>query len=278
MSERREFSLAYLSVVGASPDEMIDVAAATGYDFVGLRLTKVTNDEVLPPLLADDALVRQTRRHADEAGVGILDVELARVGPNDDARDHARLMERAGELGARFVLAQVPDHDRKRAMYSFATLCELAAPYDVIVGLEFIPWGPTDDLAAAVDIVRGSDQSNGGIVVDTLHFCRSTSTAEQIRVLPPSMFPYVQLCDAPRYTPFTDDGLIHTAREARYFPGEAGLELRPLVQALPQGPYALEIPNERMRSDLGTEEFARRALEASRRFLTHADGIQEIPA
>jgi sugar phosphate isomerase/epimerase len=276
MTARREFSLAYLSVVGLSPIEMIDVAAATGYDHVGLRLTKVTPDEDLPPLLTDAALLRRVREHARDAGVGILDVELARVGPRDDAADHARLMECGGELGARFALAQIPDHDRQRAIDSFATLCELAAPYDIVVGLEFLPWGPTDDLAAAVEIVTGAGRPNGGIVVDTLHFCRSTSTADQISVLSPSLFPYVQLCDAPRYTPFTDDGLIHTAREARYFPGEAGLELRPLVQALPRVPYALEIPNERMRCDLGTEEFARRALDAARRFLARTDEIKEI--
>jgi sugar phosphate isomerase/epimerase len=276
VTSRREFSLAYLSVAGTAPDEMIEIAAATGYDHVSLRLTKVTADERLPPLLSDAELLRRTREHAEQAGIGILDVELARVGPDDDPRGYAPMMECAGELGARFVLAQIPDHDRKRAIDSFATLCELAAPYGVVVGLEFLPWGPTDDLAAAVEIVTRAAQPNGGIVVDTLHFCRSTSTVDQIRVLPPSLFPYVQLCDAPRYTPFTDDGLIHTAREARYFPGEAGLELRPLVQALPRVPYALEIPNERMRSDLGTEEFARRALEAARRFLAQSDEVKEI--
>jgi sugar phosphate isomerase/epimerase len=276
VTPRREFSLAYLSVAGLSPAEMIDVAAAAGYDHVSLRLTRVTADEQLSPLLGDASLARCTRDQALAAGVGILDVELARVGPNDDAAQYAPLMECAGELGARFVLAQIPDYDRQRAIDSFATLCELAAPCDIVVGLEFLPWGPTDDLAAAVEIVRGAAQENGGIVVDTLHFCRSTSTVEQVRVLPPSLFPYVQLCDAPRYTPFTDDGLIHTAREARYFPGEAGLDLRPLVQALPRVPYALEIPNEQMRDDLGTEEFARRALEAARRFLAHTDETQEI--
>jgi sugar phosphate isomerase/epimerase len=272
---RREFSLAYLSVPGTSPAELIEIAATTGYDYVGLRLTKVTPDEELAPLLTDTDLVRCTRDRAEAAGVGILDVELARVRPGEDPSDYARMMECAGELGARFALAQIPDHDRKRAINSFATLCELAAPYDVVVGLEFLPWGPTDDLVAAVEIVMGAAQPNGGIVIDTLHFCRSTSTVDQIRVLPASLFPYVQLCDAPRYTPFTDDGLIHTAREARFFPGEAGLALRSLVRALPRVPYALEIPNERMRSDLGTEEFARRALEASRRFLTYSDGVQE---
>lgn len=276
MTLRREFSLAYLSVAGSSPKDMIEIAAATGYDHVGLRLTKVTADEVLAPLLDDPALVRATRKQADDAGVGILDVELARVGPNDDPDEFVRMMECGGELGARFALAQIPDYDRKRATSSFATLCELAAPYGIVVGLEFLPWGPTNDLAAAVEIVQGAACDNGGIVVDTLHFCRSTSTADQIRVLPPSLFPYVQLCDAPRYTPFTDDGLIHTAREARYFPDEAGLELRPLVRALPRVPYALEIPNEQMRSDLGTTEFVRRALHAARRFLAHCDNISEV--
>ena len=102
---RREFSLAYLSVAGSSPDEMIDVAAATGYDHVGLRLTKVTADEEVPPLLTDAALVRRTREHAQQVGVGILDVELARVGPtrrrcrlrpDDGVRRRARRTVRAG--------------------------------------------------------------------------------------------------------------------------------------------------------------------------------------
>ena len=102
---RREFSLAYLSVAGSSPDEMIDVAAKTGYDHVSLRLTKVTADEEVPPLLTDAALVRRTREHAQQVGVGILDVELARVGPDrrrrrlrpdDGVRRRARRTVRAG--------------------------------------------------------------------------------------------------------------------------------------------------------------------------------------
>ncbi len=273
---RREFSLAYLSVAGASPHEMIDVASATGYDHVSLRLTKVTPDEVLAPLLDDPKLVTEVVKYAADAGVGILDVELARLGPGQDASDYARFMACAGELGARFVLAQLPDHDRRRATANFAELCRLAAPYDLTVGLEFIPWSPTPDLASAVEIVTGAGEPNGGIVVDTLHFCRSTSTVDQLRVLPPSLFPFVQLCDAPRYTPYTGDGMIHTAREARYFPGEAGLDLRPLVQALPAVPYALEIPNDRLRADIGTEEFARRALEATRRFLAQSGIVERL--
>ncbi len=273
---RRQFSLAYLSVAGSSPHQMIEIASATGYDFVSLRLTKVTPDETLPPLLENEQLVAEVRGVAEDSGIGILDVELARLGPGQSADEYERFMACAGGLGARFVLAQLPDHDRRRATANFARLCELAHPYDLVVGLEFIPWSPTPDLAAAVEIVTGANQTNGGIVVDTLHFCRSSSVADQLKVLPASLFPFVQLCDAPRYTPYTGDGMIQTAREARYFPGEAGLDLRPVIQALPSVPYSLEIPNDQMRADLGTEEFARRALSASRRFFSQVGILESL--
>ncbi len=270
----QKFSLAYLAVAGTPPETMIDIAAATGYDFVSLRLTKVTPDEEVPPLLDDPARARAVRKHAEDAGITILDVELARVGPDGEPGDFATFMERTADLGARYVLAQLPDADRARAAANFAALCQLAAPFGLTVGLEFLPWTATSDLAAAVDIVRRADQPNGGIVIDTLHFCRSTSTVDQIRVLSPFLFPFVQLCDAPRETPRTEEGLIHAARAARNFPGEAGLDLRPLVEALPNVPYALEIPNDRMRSDVGTEEFARRALNATKRFFAGSEIVQ----
>ncbi len=269
-----QFSLAYLAVAGTEPEAMIDIAAAIGYDFVSLRLTKVTPDEEVPALLGDPVRARSVRRYAEDAGVGILDVELVRVGPDGRASDFAEFMERTADLGAQFVLAQLPDADRERAVANFVALCRLAAPLSLTVGLEFLPWTATADLAAAVDIVRRAGQPNGGIVIDTLHFCRSASTVDQLRVLPPGLFPFVQLCDAPRETPRTEEGLIHAARAARNFPGEAGLDLRPLVDALPKVPYSLEIPNELMRSDVGTEEFARRALNATKRFFARSEILQ----
>lgn len=269
-----QFSLAYLAVAGTEPEAMIEIAAAAGYDFVSLRLTKVTPDEELPALLEDAVRARSVRRRAEDAGIGILDVELARVGPDNRPGDFAEFMERTAELGAQFVLAQVQGSDRERAAADFAALCRLAAPMSLTVGLEFLPWTPTSDLAAAVEIVRRADQPNGGIVIDTLHFCRSTSTVDQLRLLPAELFPFIQLCDAPRETPRTEEGLIHAARAARNFPGEAGLDLRPLVEALPKVSYSLEIPNELMRGDVGTQEFARRALASAKRFFAGSEILQ----
>jgi len=49
-----------------------------------------------------------------------------------------------------------------------------------------------------------------------------------------------------------------------------------MIEAKPAVPYALEIPNDLMRSDLGTEEFARRALGATKRFFAGSEILQVV--
>lgn len=276
MSGTEEFSLAYLTLFGSSPEEMVDIAAATGYDFVSLRLTKVTAEEPLPPILDDPGLAKEIRRRAEDLGIAVLDVELARLGPEDDPAILMPLVERTADLGARFLLAQLPDPNVERKIGNFARICEMADPFGIQVGLEFPSWTATGELGSASEVVLGAAAPNGAIVVDTLHFARSASTIEQLTELPPELFPFVQLCDAPRTTPRSVQGQIHTARSARLFPGEGGLDLHPIVDALPRVPYALEIPNDMMRNDVGPEEFARRALNATRRFFARSE-ITHIP-
>lgn len=271
MAEPLEFSLAYLTVIGTPPLRMVQIASDAGYDHVGLRFTPVTDDEVVFPYLTDRSLVREVRSRLDALGMQVLDVELIRLGPDDHPDKYKHLIDVASEIGARHLIVQLPDPDRRRAADKLAQLCELAEPYEMTCELEFIPWTPTCDLAAAAEIVNRATQPNAGILVDTLHFGRSDSSVSQLRLLPPDLFRLIQLCDAPRETPRSDEGLIRTARAARSLPGEAGLDLRPLVEALPRVPYSLEVPNELMRADLGDEVFVKRVLEASRRFLTGAE-------
>jgi sugar phosphate isomerase/epimerase len=267
MEKTPEFSLSYLTVFGTPPERQVEIASEVGYDCVSVRFTAVTEDEEPFPLLTDHGLVRRFKSRLDATGMAVLDAELIRIGPDDDPGEYERFMEVAKEIGARHLIVQLPDPDRTRAVEHFVQVCELADLFDLTADLEFLPWSPTVDLDAAADIVMRAARPNGGIVIDTLHFGRSRSTVEQLRSLPPELFRLVQLCDAPREAPDDRDGLIRAARTARSLPGEAGLDLRPLIDALPQVSYALEVPNDRMRADLGTEEFARRVLEAARRFV-----------
>ena len=125
------------------------------------------------------------------------------------------LLEAAAAIGARHVVGQLPDPDRSRAIDHFGRLCDLAGDFGLTVDLEFPSWMEVGDLDAAADVVADVGRSNAGIVVDALHFFRSSSSLEELASLPTEWFRFVQLCDAPVAIPPTVDEVIHDARAAR---------------------------------------------------------------
>ena len=108
---------------------------------------------------------------------------------------------------------------------------------------------------------------NAGILIDALHFDRSGSSLEDLKKLPREWFHFFHLCDAEKELPKTKEGLIHTARSARMFPGEGGINLRAILDCIPIVPYSLEIPNESLIKELGPEEYARRAISAAKKYI-----------
>ena len=53
---RHDYSLAHLTVLSLTPPQVVEVAGRAGYRYVGLRLTRVTEDEPLYDLAHDRAL------------------------------------------------------------------------------------------------------------------------------------------------------------------------------------------------------------------------------
>lgn len=263
----QQYSLAHLTALCCSPPELIIFAAKAGYDFVSLRMTAVTPDEPLYPLIKNRKLMQETKHLLKENGLGVLDVELARLDPQSEPEDYLPFLEAGGELGAQGIIAQLPDPDRRRATERFARLCDLAAQHDLTVNLEFPSWTETPDLQSAIDVLTAVDKPNAGILVDTLHFDRSNSSLDTLKKLPAGWFNFLHLCDAPEKHPETVEGIIHTAREERFFPGEGELKLREIIHCLPPLPYSLEIPNSKLLKVLGAEEYVRRALETTKRYL-----------
>ncbi len=116
-----------------------------------------------------------------------------------------------------------------------------------------------------------------------LHFGRSDSTLEELAGLPREWFRFAHVCDAAREVPKTMDGIIHTARDERQFPGEGGIDVRGILGCMPQDiPYALEIPRVTLTHAVGPEEVARLAITVTRSYLDGRDdhiGIRrESPA
>jgi len=265
---RHDFSLAHLTALSLPPQRLVETAARAGYRYVGLRLTRVTLDEVLHPLITDRAMMNETKARLADTGVGVLDIELARMGPEQDAQSFLTLLEAGAELGARHVIAQLPDPDRERATERFAKLCDLAKPLGLGIDLEFPSWTETPDMATATEVLRAVNRPNAGMLIDILHFRRSNSSLEDLRKLPREWFRFAHVCDAPKESPTTREGLIHAARAERLFPGEGGLGVREVLACLPADiPYALEIPRASLARVLGEEGCALVALRAAENHL-----------
>jgi 4-hydroxyphenylpyruvate dioxygenase len=268
-----DYSLAHLTALSLSPPELVEAAAEAGYRYVGVRLTRVTPQEPHYPLATDPGLMRTTKVRLAATGVEVLDIELARIGPDEDPGDFQRFLEAGAELGARHVITQLPDPDRNRKVDRFARLCEMARPLGLTVDLEFPSWTETPDLTEAARVLRAAGQPNGGMLIDLLHFARSGSSVADLRELPAEWFHFAHVCDAPAAIPSTNEGLIHTARFERLYPGDGGIDLDGILAALPPGlPYALEIPRAQMVAQVGAKEHARLAIAAAR------GRLDEVPA
>jgi len=272
---RHDYSLAHLTALSLTPPELVDAAAASGYRYVGLRMTKVTTQEPHYPLAYDARLMRATKTHLAATGVEVLDIELARVTSGDNPRDFLRFLEAGAELGAKHVITQLPDADFARKADRFAELCELARPLGLTMDLEFPSWTETPNLTEATRVLREADQPNAGLLIDILHFARSRSSIAELKSLPREWFHYAHVCDAPGDIPTSTADLIHTARFERLFPGEGELDMFGILSALPAGlPYALEIPRAMLVAQVGPKEHARLAIAAAREHLDAVEGVR----
>ncbi|MEO8676921.1 MAG: sugar phosphate isomerase/epimerase family protein [Casimicrobiaceae bacterium] len=275
---KREYSLAHLTVLSLTPPQLVDVAARAGYDGVGVRMTRVTADEVLYDIARDRVMMRETKARLAATGIVVHDVELFRMDPALDAESFVAELEATAELGARHIIAQLPDPDRERAMARFAKLCDLAQPLGIFVSLEFPHWTETGDLAEAARIVRAVNRPNAGILVDMLHFGRSNSSLDELAELPREWLRFAHICDAAREVPPTMAGIIRTARDERQFPGEGGIDVRAILARMPRDiPYALEIPRVTLTNAIGPEEVARLALVVTKSHLGTTDDRSRAP-
>jgi sugar phosphate isomerase/epimerase len=207
-----------------------------------------------------------------DTGVGVLDVELAKLQADTDVNYFIPCMEAAAELDAKHILTQADDPDFHRVVDNFAKLCDLAAPFGLTCDIEFIPWLRTRDLAGAGKLLRAAARKNCGLLIDTLHFARAGCRLEELLACPAEWFHYIQLCDAPAVAPSTQDGLIYAAREERLFPGQGQLDLLGILNHLPNPiVMGIEIPAETLSFTAGPEERARSAREAALRLFENSN-------
>jgi sugar phosphate isomerase/epimerase len=257
----RQWSLSFLTCLGAAPEEAVIAAAKAGYAFVGLRLAPAAPGGVAFPLMNQPTRIPALRALMADQGVGVFDIEMVRLGPGFAVEPCLPMLACAAELGARVVLVAGDDPDESRLAASYASLCEAAAPFGLVMDLEFMPQSALRDLAAARRVLEAARQSNAGVIVDALHVSRSRTPLAEIAALPPAWLHYAQICDGPAEIPSTLAALNHAARRERLMPGEGGIDLAAIFAALPaEIPISVEVPNDRQSAGWSVAAWAERGL------------------
>jgi sugar phosphate isomerase/epimerase len=265
---RRVYSLSYLSSHRCTPAEAIRIAAQTGYAYVGLRLWPNAPGAPQQYLLDQPAAMRETLAAQRDTGVGVFDLEIIRINDSFDPHTWDALYDVGAQLQAKAILVAGDDPNEERLTHNYARLCEVMQPFGMTADLEFMPWTEVKDAKSALRIVKNAGMpSNAGILVDALHFGRSTTTLGDIRAIPRQLLHYAQICDAQAGLNFSTEEMIHTARCERLLPGDGTIDIQGLFDALPADlPVSVEVVHFGREARTPPEAWAAECLSASRPF------------
>ena len=266
---QRTYSLAYLSSYRCTPAQAIQVAAQTGYQYVGLRLWPNAPGAPQQHLLGQPQALREALAAQNDTGVGVFDLEIIRINAQFDPHTWDALYDVGAQLQAKAILVAGDDTNEARLTENYARLCEVMQPFGMTADLEFMPWTAVKDAKSALRIVRNaSSPSNAGILVDALHFGRSTTTLDDIRAIPRELLHYAQICDAEAGLNFTTEQMVHTARCERLLPGDGNIDVKGLFAALPADlPVSVEVVNFGREALTPPADWAAECLAQSRPFV-----------
>lgn len=276
-SDEREVGIAHLTLLHLPPPELVTVAAAAGFDAVGIRVVTAGPGEEPWPMAPGSPMLAETLSRLKDSGMRVLDIEVLVLGPDSGREHYEPALEAGAALGARFLNVMGDDPEPERIAATFARLTEDARPYGLRPLIEPIPFKAVRDLQQAVDIAERS--GGGGVEIDALHFARFGGDLEALRSVASELLPLLQVCDAPLERPDDlerpgrlprgqstegDDRMLE-ARAMRLLPGDGELALAELVAAMPAGvPLSVEAPVAALWEELTPAEFAlaaRRAVE-----------------
>ncbi len=255
-------------------------AATAG--FVGLGLWHADIEH----MLESRSLAELSKVFAD-AGLSCFEAEFLTdffADPVDPARaesDRRRrlLFDTASAFGAHHIkvgnLLGMP-RELDRVTEAFAELCEDAAVNtDAKVAYEFMPFDANvRSLDAALRLVEGAAQPNGGLAIDTWHMAKLGIDPAELRRLPPQYLAWVELSDG-QLADMPDLG--YETLNHRKLPGEGEFDMAGYVAAVRaagyRGPWGVEVISAEQRGLPIDAEF-RRAFETTAAVLRDNQGDQ----
>ena len=247
-------TLAPTTLPDTPPLEFVAAAVSAGYDGLGFRLHKSPAYPNWVNWLDDAQLKRDVKKALADSGQEMVESLSYYISPDMDFDEMKPSLEYAAELGATYALVIGRDEDWSRQRDNFGRFCDVAAEYHLIAAIE-APVGTLSPTADAVRVIQESGRSNGVVCIDPTAFLRAGDIPDMLAAYDPKLFPYAQLNDGMR------------ERSPRMRPGDGEANLNAFVDALPADlPLSLEWPAPNG-SNFTAEEWARQAIEGTRRFL-----------
>ncbi len=270
-------SLAHFTIIDADPLTLIDVAAAAGFQAVGLRIVPPPGAPAITQVIGDAALQREIVTRLRDTGMTVLDTEAIWLTPETDVQALQAALDTSAALGARYIIVCGNDPDRGRAVTNFGRLCDMSHRAGIRVMLEFMPYTQLRSLEEAYGLLQEAMPADAGILVDALHLSRSGGRPDDLAAYDPALFDVAHLCDAARDPPPSGD-LRTEARGARLYPGEGALWLEDFVRAFsPLTAFAIEAPSLRHAASPPAAR-AHLAAAASRALLARCGSSMSYPA
>src|SRR4030095_3499509 len=100
----RKYSLSHLTALPLAPPQLIDVAAAAGYDMVGIRMIAPAPGIACYPLMNDAPMLRETFARLRDTGLSVFDIEIVRITAEYRTSAWLPFLETGAKLGARAIL------------------------------------------------------------------------------------------------------------------------------------------------------------------------------
>jgi sugar phosphate isomerase/epimerase len=255
-----KIALAPTTLPNSPPLEYIDAAVRAGYDGIGIRLFRSPGvTYAFHPVAGNPSHMREVKSAIASAGLEVLDVLSFYLQPAMDLDSMLPPLAFGAEIGAKYALVIGDDPDWARMCDNFGRFCNAAARMGLTAALEApVNSRTVNTLPLALQLIADTGRNNAVICLDPLQYFRAGHSVDLLRGQDPRLFPYTQITD----------GLATGARSAL---GEGAVPLHDMLDVLPAGlPLSLEWPAPAGMSYTAAE-WARMALEHTRRYLQHYD-------
>lgn len=268
-SSSRPLGLAALSLLQIPPDQLIHLSAKVGFDFIGLRVRKVTDGDPAYDLSPGSPLQRRTLAALDATGLEVIDTEFLLLDGSDQREQWLPALEAAAALGGKTFTVAAADPDQERLRDTLSQIVADGQQFGGIrTALEAISYQPVNSVPVAAQLAR---DTGAYFLPDTLHLSRCGAAPEELAKVA-DLVPMMQLCDGPRMRPPSRTSLLAESRSERRSPGDGDFNLIAYCDALPPDvPISVEAPSESTVAQLGAYRWAEKLYADTLRLLKHTE-------